>query len=98
MHEELKTDYLFNEHDFVQHDGKIDELTVTITLNEYRELITLKEKLLSDKAQLSLRIDTVEEKVAEFIQDMSNRYFSLTSQGILKDAAEKFDFIDFKEE
>ena len=35
----LKTDFMFNEDDFVQRDEKLHELTVTITLYEYRNLI-----------------------------------------------------------
>lgn len=34
-----KTEFSYNEDDFVERDGKLDELTVTITLCEYRNLI-----------------------------------------------------------
>lgn len=36
----LKTECGYNDDDFVERDGKLDELTVTITLNEYRNLIS----------------------------------------------------------
>lgn len=35
----LKTDYGWNEDDFIQDDEKMKELTVTITLCEYRNLL-----------------------------------------------------------
>ena len=35
----LKTDYPYNEADFAEHDGHLEELTVTITLCEYRNLV-----------------------------------------------------------
>ena len=35
----LKTDYSYNEDDFVQHGEALKELTVTITLAEYRCLV-----------------------------------------------------------
>lgn len=35
----LKTEYGYNEDDFVQKDGSMNELTVEITLTEYRNLI-----------------------------------------------------------
>lgn len=34
-----KTECSYNEDDFVERDGKLEELTVTITLCEYRNLI-----------------------------------------------------------
>ena len=36
----LKTDYQYNDDDFAQRNGDMQELTVTITLCEYRNLIT----------------------------------------------------------
>lgn len=44
----LKTEYGYNENDFVEKDGVLQELTVTITLGEYRDLITTNEVLSAD--------------------------------------------------
>lgn len=35
----IKTEIGYNEDDFVERDGRLEELTVTITLCEYRNLI-----------------------------------------------------------
>ncbi len=41
MSDHLKTDFgIFENNDFVEENGQLRELTVTITLSEYRELVT----------------------------------------------------------
>ena len=39
MSSSLKTDYFYEQDDFTEFDGQLRELTVTITLSEYRELV-----------------------------------------------------------
>ena len=55
----LKYDYNYgaaNEDDFVQNDNKMFELTVRITLHEYRTLVSKKEYLESENRQLKEEI------------------------------------------
>lgn len=52
----LKTDYNFNEDDFVQDGGEMKELTVTISLCEYRNLI-------SEQTRSDILLDEFREKV-----------------------------------
>lgn len=52
----LKTDYGCNEDDFVQNGGFLNELTVTITLCEYRNLI-------KEQVQNAKRIEILEEEL-----------------------------------
>lgn len=77
----LKTDYNFNEDDFVRDSGEMKELTVTISLCEYRNLIseqTRNDILLDDfrekVATLESRVETLSEMVLydhpEFHTDM----------------------------
>lgn len=54
----LKTDYGFNEDDFVQTGESMNELTVTITLTEYRNLIR-------EQAQAEKQIELLEEKLKQ---------------------------------
>ena len=54
----VKTDYSYNEDDFVQHGESLDELTVTITLCEYRNLI-------SEQTRLDMTVDRLQEEKAE---------------------------------
>lgn len=61
----LKTDYGYNENDFVEKDGGLQELTVTITLSEYRDLVTEKEVLSAD-------IETYRKKVNELTEQNKN--------------------------
>lgn len=41
MSSHLKTDLFYEQDDFAEFDGQLRELTVTITLSEYRELVAL---------------------------------------------------------
>lgn len=52
----LKTDYQCNDDDFVQNGDFLNELTVTITLCEYRNLIR-------EQAQNEKRIEILEEEL-----------------------------------
>lgn len=61
----LKTEYGYNENDFVEKDGGLQELTVTITLSEYRDLVTEKEVLSAD-------IETYRKKVSELTEQNKN--------------------------
>ncbi len=54
----LKTEYRYNEDDFYQHGGNLNELTVTITLGEYRNLI-------SEQTRLVMELERVQEEKAE---------------------------------
>ena len=62
---DLKTSYGYNENDFVEKDGTLQELTVTITLSEYRDLIVTKEALSAD-------IETFRKKVNELTEQNKN--------------------------
>ena len=61
----LKTEYGYNENDFVEKDGALQELTVTITLNEYRDLIATSEVLSAD-------IETMSKKLKELTEQNKN--------------------------
>lgn len=54
----LKTDYRYNEDDFTERSGQLDELTVTITLCEYRNLLT-------EQTRLDMTVDWLQEEKAE---------------------------------
>lgn len=54
----LKTDYNYNEDDYAERSGQLDELTVTITLCEYRNLI-------SEQTRLDMTVDRLQEEKAE---------------------------------
>ena len=54
----LKTAYNYNEDDFTERAGQLDELTVTITLCEYRNLI-------SEQTRLDMIVDRLQEEKAE---------------------------------
>ena len=54
----LKTDCRYNEDDYVERSGQLDELTVTITLCEYRNLIT-------EQTRLDMTVDRLQEEKAE---------------------------------
>lgn len=56
--ENIKTDFGYNDYDYVQDGETIKELTVTITLDEYRHLITT-------NVRNEARIDYLENKLAE---------------------------------
>lgn len=54
-----KTEYgRYNEDDFAERSGQLDELTVTITLCEYRNLIT-------EITRLDMTVDRLQEEKAE---------------------------------
>lgn len=58
----LKTDYnSFNEDDFVESGGEMKELTVTITLCEYRNLITEQTRYEAEVDRLRDRLKQAEE-------------------------------------
>jgi len=54
----LKTDYNYNDDDFTERSGQLDELTVTITLCGYRNLIT-------EQTRLDMTVDRLQEEKAE---------------------------------
>lgn len=54
----LKTEYNYNEDDFAERSGQLEELTVTITLCEYRNLIT-------EQTRLDMTVDRLQEEKAE---------------------------------
>lgn len=54
----IKTDFGYNDYDYVQDGETIKELTVTITLDEYRNLITI-------NAQNEARIEYLEKRLSE---------------------------------
>lgn len=59
----LKTDYnSFNEDDFVESGGEMKELTVTITLCEYRNLITEQTRNEAELDRLQDRLKQAEER------------------------------------
>lgn len=60
-----KTDFSYNEDNFVEQNGELKELTVTITLEEYRNLI--EERCYSDKA-----IEQLQEEVEELRKQRDN--------------------------
>lgn len=59
---DLKTSYGYNENDFVEKDRTLHELTVTITLAEYRDLIATKECLLKTRDDLQAEVDKLTEQ------------------------------------
>lgn len=52
----IKTEYGYNEYDFIERNGQLEELTVTITLGEYRNIIQLEEHLEAEIYNLNERI------------------------------------------
>lgn len=54
----LKTEYNYNEDDFAERSRQLEELTVTITLCEYRNLIT-------EQTRLDMTVDRLQEEKAE---------------------------------
>lgn len=61
----LKTDYNYNEDDFTERNGQLDELTVTITLCEYRNLIT-------EITRLDMTVDRLNEEKSELEQKLKS--------------------------
>lgn len=64
----LKTDYEYNEDDFVQKDGFMNELTVTITLAEYRYLIREQTRSAKQIECLEEEIKKAKESAKTFMQ------------------------------
>ena len=64
--ENIKTDFGYNNYDYVQDGETIKELTVTITLDEYRNLITT-------NVRNETQIDYLENRLAE----ANNRLYEL---------------------
>lgn len=61
-----KTEYgNYNEDDFVQRGEALDELTITITLCEYRNLI-------SENTRLDMTLGRVQEEKAELVKQLEN--------------------------
>lgn len=58
-----KTECGINDIDFVERDEKLEELTVTITLCEYRNLITERERLKNEINMLADRCKTLEKDI-----------------------------------
>lgn len=59
----LKTEYTIdNEYDYVERNGQLEELTVTITLNEYRGLI-------QDIERLEAKTDSLNERIEELCDE-----------------------------
>lgn len=56
--ENIKTDFSYNDYDYVQEGETMKELTVTITLEEYRDLIIT-------NIRNETRIDYLENRLAE---------------------------------
>lgn len=54
----IKTEYSYNEDDFVERNGQLEELTVTITLGEYRGLT-------QDVERLEAKIYSLNERIKE---------------------------------
>lgn len=70
----LKTDCgYFNEDNFIEHNGELRELTVTITLCEYRDLIS--ERCYSEKAIESLQEENekLKRQNAEYIKIITRK-------------------------
>lgn len=76
MADRLKTSYgVFEQDDFVEDSGQLRELTVTITLSEYRELVraAVYERARLDQVdRQQLVIDTLGKLLLTFIPDFSD--------------------------
>lgn len=69
----LKTEYSYNEDDFMQNGNGMQELTVTITLCEYRNLI-------EDIAYSEIKSDVVKEFADRVKDDIDNLVKGLESK------------------
>lgn len=81
---ELKTEYNFNEDDFIQTGDDLKELTVTITLCEYRNLLTQAvydeksiEKLQEENEHYRTTIKAYSEILLEKNPDIADMLFKL---------------------
>ena len=61
----LKTDFTYNDDDFVERDGKLFELTVTITLSEYRNLVLYAERFERDFLEEQTKCQDLRRKIEE---------------------------------
>lgn len=84
MADRLKTSYgVFENDDFVEENGQLRELTVTITLSEYRELVAssvLKQGYIDQIDELTQAVDffchlvmEIEPKVAHYVRNAGKR-------------------------
>lgn len=64
----LKTEYSYNEDDFIQNGNDMKELTVTITLCEYRNLV----RVLSNADTIVERLQEENKKLTEQNQTLSS--------------------------
>lgn len=76
MDDRLKTSYgVFEQADFVEDSGQLRELTVTITLSEYRSLLrsaVYEQARLAQADRQQLVIDTLSKLILTFIPDFSD--------------------------
>lgn len=88
MIDNLKTKYSYNEDDFVQNGEELKELTVTITLCEYRNLIrelstydtkieSLQEENKKTKEQLRSLAEIIVYKDPEIMNDIKKVIYSI---------------------
>lgn len=71
----LKTGGLYEQDDFVEENGQLRELTVTITLSEYRSLLrsaVYESSRLNQAERQQLVIDTLSKLLLTFIPDFSD--------------------------
>lgn len=80
----IKTEYPYNEDNFIEVDGELKELTVTITLEEYRNLI--ENRCYSDKA-----IEELQEEV-ESLRSQRDSYLKIIYAKSPEIAAKIFEF------
>lgn len=76
MADRLKTSYgLFKQDNFVEENGRLRELTVTITLSEYRSLLqsaVYENSRVAQADRQQLVIDTLSKLILTFIPDFSD--------------------------
>ena len=63
-----KTEFSWNEDDFVQQGDTLNELTVTITLTEYRNLIEDRTRADINIAQLQEEKETLKKQLSDLVQ------------------------------
>lgn len=81
MSDRLKTSYgVFEQDDFVEESGQLRELTVTITLSEYRELVSssvLQRDYIDRIDELTLVIDSLCRMVLNSDPELENAIISM---------------------
>ena len=84
-----------SEHDYVERDGKIEELTVTITLAEYRELIEKNVERDSLLASVRRENDNLRDQIADLQHDneQQRERITLLSKALVHQCPEFFDKI-----